>query len=110
MASMAPLPPRVGITVLAVAPLSAARRKARATVGPLLKHVEADVQATLNVEAHASRGRSGAAEVEASLRRVAQLDRFWSCPDCGTRIWHKGTPDASRCRCGKRVFPPTPAS
>jgi energy-coupling factor transporter ATP-binding protein EcfA2 len=80
-----------------------------AELEPLLKHLEADVQATLNVEAHASRGRSGAAEVEAALRRVAQLDRLWSCPDCGTRVWHKGTPEASRCRCGKRVFPPPPS-
>jgi ATPase subunit of ABC transporter with duplicated ATPase domains len=76
---------------------------------PLLKHIEADVQATLNPEAHASRGRSGTAEVEAALRRVAELDRLWSCPDCGTRIWHKGTPESSRCKCGKRVFPPSPA-
>ena len=39
----------------------------------------------------------------------AALDRLWSCPDCGTRVWHKGTPEASRCKCGKRVFPPPPA-
>jgi energy-coupling factor transporter ATP-binding protein EcfA2 len=75
---------------------------------PLLKSVEADVQATLNVEAHASRGRAGAAEVEAALRRVSQLDRHWSCPDCATRLWHKGTPESSRCKCGKTVFPPPP--
>jgi DNA repair exonuclease SbcCD ATPase subunit len=81
-----------------------------AELEPLLKHLEADVQATLNVEAHASRGRSAAAEVEAALRRVAQLDQLWSCPDCGTRVWHKGTPEASRCKCGKRVFPPPPKS
>jgi energy-coupling factor transporter ATP-binding protein EcfA2/predicted metal-dependent hydrolase len=77
---------------------------------PLLKHVEADVQATLNVEAHASRGRSATAEVEASLRRLEQLDRIWSCPDCATRLWHKGTPESSRCKCGKSIFPPAPTS
>jgi ATPase subunit of ABC transporter with duplicated ATPase domains len=72
---------------------------------PLLKHLEADVQVTLNVEAHASRGRSATAEVESSLRRLEQLDRFWSCAACGTRVWYKGTPESSRCKCGKTVFP-----
>jgi DNA repair exonuclease SbcCD ATPase subunit len=77
---------------------------------PLLKNLEADVQATLNVEAHASRGQAAAAEVEAALRRVSQLDRLWSCPECGTRLWHKGTPESARCKCGKAVFPPPPRS
>jgi energy-coupling factor transporter ATP-binding protein EcfA2 len=81
-----------------------------ADLEPLLKHLEADVQATLNVEAHASRGRSATSEVESSLRRLEQLDRMWSCPDCGTRLWHKGTPQSSRCKCGKSVFPPSSAS
>jgi rubrerythrin len=76
---------------------------------PLLKHLEADVSATLNVEAHASRGRSGTAEVESALRRLEQLDRMWSCPECGTRLWHKGTPESSRCKCGRSVFPPPSA-
>jgi energy-coupling factor transporter ATP-binding protein EcfA2 len=77
---------------------------------PLLKNLEADVSATLNVEAHASRGRSATTEVESALRRLEQLDRMWSCPECGTRLWHKGTPESSRCKCGKSVFPPTLAS
>ena len=77
---------------------------------PLLKNLEADVQATLNVEAHASRGRSATAEVESSLRRLEQLDRIWSCPDCGTRLWYKGTPESSRCKCGKGLFPPSSTS
>jgi energy-coupling factor transporter ATP-binding protein EcfA2 len=76
---------------------------------PLLKDLEADVQATLNVEVHASRGRSGSAEVEAALARIEELDRGWSCPACGTRIWHKGGPAAGRCRCGKSAFPPLPS-
>jgi hypothetical protein len=33
------------------------------SVEPLLKNLEADVGATLNVEVHGSRGRSGANEV-----------------------------------------------
>jgi energy-coupling factor transporter ATP-binding protein EcfA2 len=76
---------------------------------PLLKNLEADVQASLNVEAHASRGRAASAEVEAALGRIEKLDRMWSCPDCGTRVWHKGTPESSRCKCGKSVFPPAPS-
>ncbi len=73
---------------------------------PMFKHLEADVGATLNVAAHASRGRSGANEVKAALERIETLDALWSCPDCRTRVWHKGTPDSARCRCGKSAFPP----
>ena len=73
---------------------------------PIFKHLEADVGATLNVAAHASRGRSGASEVKAALERIESLDALWSCPDCRTRVWHKGTPEAARCRCGKSAFPP----
>lgn len=76
---------------------------------PSFKTLEADVQATLNVEVHASRGRSGASEVEAALRRIEELDRRWSCPGCGTRVWHRGRPEAARCRCGKSAFPPVPS-
>jgi energy-coupling factor transporter ATP-binding protein EcfA2 len=75
-------------------------------VEPVFKHLEADVGATLNVAAHASRGRSGASEVQAALERIETLDTLWSCPACRTRVWHKGTPDAARCRCGKSSFPP----
>jgi energy-coupling factor transporter ATP-binding protein EcfA2 len=73
---------------------------------PIFKHLEADVGATLNVAAHASRGRSGASEVKAALERIETLDALWSCPECRTRVWHKGTADAARCRCGKSAFPP----
>ena len=76
------------------------------TVEPIVKHLEADVGATLNVAAHASRGRSGASEVKAALERIEALDALWSCPACRTRVWHKGTPGAARCRCGKSAFPP----
>ncbi|HSF18908.1 MAG TPA: AAA family ATPase [Vicinamibacteria bacterium] len=75
----------------------------------LLRGLEADVQATLNVEAHASGTRSGASEVAAALARIEELDRKWSCPHCSTRVWYKGTPDASRCKCGRSVFPPASA-
>lgn len=76
------------------------------SVEPLLKNLEADVGATLNVEVHGSRGRSGANEVEAALKRIEGLDRTWSCPECGTRVWHRGSPEAARCKCGQTSFPP----
>jgi hypothetical protein len=75
-------------------------------VEPFLKHLEADVAATLNVAAHAGRGRSAISEVKAALERIETLDGLWSCPSCRTRVWHVGTPDAARCRCGKASFPP----
>jgi energy-coupling factor transporter ATP-binding protein EcfA2 len=76
------------------------------SVEPLLKHLEADVGATLNVAVHGSRGRAGASEVEAALERIARLDKTWTCPECRTRIWHRGSPEAGRCKCGQSVFPP----
>ncbi len=79
-----------------------------ASIEPLLKNLEADVQATLNVEAHASRGKSGESEVEAALARIAELECSWTCPECHTRVWYKGTPESSRCKCGKSLFPPPP--
>ena len=76
------------------------------SVEPLLKNLEADVGATLNVAVHGSRGRTGAGEVEAALKRIATLDQMWSCSECRTRVWHRGTPEASRCKCGQSSFPP----
>jgi len=80
------------------------------SVEPLLKNLEADVGATLNVEVHASRGRSGASEVEAAFKRIEELDQKWSCPKCKTRVWHKGSPEAARCKCGQSSFPPVPGN
>jgi energy-coupling factor transporter ATP-binding protein EcfA2 len=80
------------------------------SIEPMFKHLEADVGATLNVAAHASRGRSGASEVRAALERIETLDALWSCPSCRTRVWHKGTPGAARCRCGQSAFPPMVAA
>src|SRR5688572_20486877 len=76
------------------------------SIEPLLKHLEADVGATLNVAVHASRGRPGASEVAAALERIAALDQKWSCSECMTRVWHRGTPEAGRCKCGQSSFPP----
>jgi energy-coupling factor transporter ATP-binding protein EcfA2 len=77
---------------------------------PLLKNLEADVGATLNVEVHGSRGRAGAGEVDAALKRIEALDGAWSCPKCRTRVWHRGNPDAARCKCGQSSFPPVHAA
>ena len=76
---------------------------------PLFKNLEADVGAALNVAAHGSRGRPGANEVKAALERITALDETWSCPQCRTRVWHRGGPEAGRCRCGQGVFPPVRA-
>ncbi len=76
------------------------------SVEPLLKHLEADVGAALNVAVHGSRGRIAASEVTATLQRIATLDSMWSCPSCGTRIWHRGNAESGRCKCGQSSFPP----
>jgi energy-coupling factor transporter ATP-binding protein EcfA2 len=76
------------------------------SIEPLLRNLEADVAASLNVAVHASRGRPAASEVEAALQRISALDERWSCPACRTRVWHRGNADAGRCKCGQAVFPP----
>jgi hypothetical protein len=76
----------------------------------LLIDLEADLGAALNVESHASRGRASHQEVRNALDRVRQLDTRWTCPACGTRTWHQGTPEAARCRCGGSQFPPVAPS
>ena len=76
------------------------------TLEPLFKNLEADVGATLNVAAHGSRGLLGVSEVQAALERITALDETWFCPKCRTRIWHRGTPEAGRCKCGQSPFPP----
>ena len=80
------------------------------SVEPLFKNLEADVGATLNVEVHGSRRRSGAGEVEAALKRIETFDQTWSCPECRTRVWHRGSPEAGRCKCGQTSYPPARTS
>jgi energy-coupling factor transporter ATP-binding protein EcfA2 len=77
---------------------------------PLLGALEADVQAVLNVEAHAGRGQASRAEVTTALQHVELLDTHWTCGRCNTRIWWAGTPEASRCKCGHSPFPPIPTA
>jgi hypothetical protein len=77
------------------------------SLDPLLRNLEADVGATLNVEIHGG-GRAAVSEVEVALKRIETLDRQWSCQLCGTRVWHVGNPEAARCKCGRSAFPPAP--
>lgn len=74
----------------------------------LLKALEGDLQAALNVESHASQNATSPQEVRGALTRIAELRDRFTCqtPDCGTRVWHTGTPDSFRCKCGQSQFPP----
>ena len=79
-------------------------------VGPLLTALEADLQASLNWESHASEGGTGSQEVRDALDRISELcDRF-TCTNCETRIWHIGAAPAWRCKCGKSQLPPAMAA
>lgn len=73
----------------------------------LLRQIEADLQATFNIETHASQTWASRPEIDASLKRVAELDDYWKCNGCGTTVWAVGTGGASRCRCGACTFPPS---
>ena len=72
----------------------------------LLTDLEADVQASLNIEVHAGRGHSSTPEVEAALQRIRELDAAFRCNACTSRIWAKGSTSAGRCDCGQSAFPP----
>lgn len=79
---------------------------------PLLTNLDADVAASLNIEAHASMGKAANAEVEAALGRIQALDSHWTCPDgkCGTRIFHVGDHKSAMCKCTKSRYPPMPGN
>ena len=77
-------------------------------VSPLLLLLEADLQAALNVESHASQGATSSVEIKDALTRVGDLQRHFTCDSCKTRVWHRGTAEASRCKCGQTTFPPPP--
>jgi hypothetical protein len=72
----------------------------------LLRGVEADLQAALNVEAHASTGWASTTELADALSRVRALEQWWTCDGCGTRTWAIGNPPSTRCKCGNSIFPP----
>lgn len=77
----------------------------------LLDGLDADVAAALNPDAHAGQSDPSITEVREAVERIAQLDRKWTCPEpaCRTRVWYRGSPQASQCRCGKTTFPPAAA-
>ena len=75
-------------------------------VSPLLQLLEADLQAALNVESHASQGSTSSVEIKDALTRVGDLQQHFTCDSCKTRVWHRGTAEASQCKCGQTTFPP----
>ena len=74
----------------------------------LMSAIEADVAAALNVEAHASQGRASEAEVTSALDRLNELIEYFTCPNCETRVWHRGNVGAFSCLCRGRIYPPPP--
>lgn len=75
-------------------------------IEPLLKEIEGDLQAALNVESHAGSGRSANNEIASAIGRIEELRSTWTCRDCQTPVWLIGDPRAGRCRCGASRFPP----
>lgn len=82
-------------------------RVANQGLDSLLVDVEADLQSTLNIEAHANQQWASGPEVGAAIDRIGQLEDFWTCDNCGTTVWVVGTAGATRCRCGLLGFPTT---
>ena len=76
-----------------------------AELGSLLTAIEADLQATLNVEAHAGMGWASEAEVRDSLGRIIQLRDYWRCGNCATSVWAISQPPLAQCKCGRTRFP-----
>ena len=74
-------------------------------IAPLLAQLEADIQAALNVETHANQGGTSNQEVSDAIERLSTLRGHFSCGRCGTRVWHEGSPEAFRCKCGLSQFP-----
>ena len=78
-------------------------------ITPLLDAIDGDLQASLNVESHASQGSTSTREVHDALDRIGELRSHFTCGNCSTRVWHTGSPAASRCQCGRSQFPPPPS-
>lgn len=81
-----------------------------ASLKPLLSGIEADVDAALNVEAHASQGRAAEADVAAALDRLTELINYFTCSGCHSRVWDRGDDQVCSCRCGRMTYPPRPDS
>ena len=74
-----------------------------AAIDPTLRALEADAQAVLNTEAHASEAGASSMEIRSTLERVREFDVLWNCEKCGSRCWKE---QGVRCRCGATPFPP----
>lgn len=81
-------------------------KRLKADIEPLLRQLEGDLQAALNVEAHGGDGRSSRRELDSAVGRIDELRSHWTCPDCQTPTWFIGGPKAGRCKCGNAHFPP----
>jgi len=78
-----------------------------ASIDNTLRALEADAQAVLNAESHASDMGASEGEVRSTLERVRDFDALWNCAKCNTRIWKES---GVRCKCGASPFPPTVAA
>jgi hypothetical protein len=78
-----------------------------ASIDNTLRSLEADAQAVLNAEAHASDMGASEGEVRSTLERVRDFDALWNCAKCNTRIWKES---GVRCKCGASPFPPNVAA
>ncbi|MBA2538865.1 MAG: hypothetical protein H0V17_04455 [Deltaproteobacteria bacterium] len=78
-----------------------------ASIDGTLRSLEADAQAVLNAEAHASDTGPSVGEVRSTLERVRDFDALWTCTKCDTRIWKES---GVRCKCGASPFPPNVAA
>jgi hypothetical protein len=81
-------------------------KKFLASIDGTLRSLEADAQAVLNAEAHASDSGPSTGEVRSTLERVRDFDTLWTCTKCNTRIWKES---GVRCKCGASPFPPNVA-
>jgi hypothetical protein len=78
-----------------------------ASIDGTLRSLEADAQAVLNAEAHASDSGPSAGEVRSTLEHIRDFDALWTCTKCNTRIWKES---GVRCKCGASPFPPNVAA
>lgn len=70
---------------------------------------EADLQAALNPEAHASQEWAAMAEVREALDRVATFVDWFICGHCSSPVWRNWTGTAGSCQCGGLRIPPLTA-
>ena len=77
----------------------------KASMEPLLTYIEADVQAALNVESHASAGNAARSEIVTALEHFDDLVGRFTCSQCRERKWKRGEDDVYSCPCRASVFP-----